>query len=165
MPVLNPSLRLQDAIHFKKLDEGMVAREIVTLQQGEKIYRFASSATVPAIKRAAAPWWWQETEFRRMLPSLQMDPTNVGMIARRLGAIKFGWGSQVDVLLEARIEQAIRVFVGPGKYQVDPAEQVTGARVNWVPPDLDQIYIPNISNRPAGELSKTVWMLGEIRSH
>ncbi|HUG42453.1 MAG TPA: hypothetical protein VMM12_18465 [Longimicrobiales bacterium] len=151
-PILNADLHVNQIRKLcPDLLAGMYSPRVVTLTGGT-VYKF-TSAKVPAAARLASPWWFDETEFRKLDAYLKLDPGNVAFLARTQGAVKYEW-SDMDTLIAAHVAAPIRVFSGPGKWQLETTK--TGSHIAFqAPADLLQTYIPNIVDRATRRLNAT----------
>lgn len=151
-PVLNPHLHVgQIGTLCPKLRDGMASPRVVTLWAGQ-VHKFTSSS-VPAASVLASPWWFDDTEFRKVQAYLKLDPGNIAFIARSQAAVKYEW-SEMDTLVTARIMTPINAFTGPGKWQVETTK--AGSQITYqAPPDLMQTYIPGTVDPTTGRLNAT----------
>ncbi len=123
---------------YPDLATGMYSPRVVTLASGN-VYKFTSSR-VPPQNQMASPWWFDEVQFRKIQRYLDLDPNNWGFIARIQAAVKYQW-NDMDTLVTARIMHPIKIFIGPGKWQLETTK--AGGHISFqAPPDLLQMYIP-----------------------
>lgn len=141
LPIINDTLSVRDITsRYRDLMEGMYSPRVVILNGG-RIFKFTSSR-IPVSNQPASPWWFRESDFQKLQTYLRLDPGNPGFIARLQAAVKYQW-SEMDMLLTAVITHPIRVFVGPGKWQME--RTAAGSTITFQPPDdLMQTYLPNI---------------------
>lgn len=129
--------------------DGMHSPTVATLAGGQ-IYKF-TRASLPSARQIASPWWFTEAEFQKVRNYLRLDPGNVGSLARTQAAVKYEW-SDMDMLVTATVLEPIRVFMGPGKWQVEST--AAGSTVVFqAPQDLRQMYIPGIVDRATRALN------------
>lgn len=128
---------------------GMYNPRVVTLSGGP-IYKFTSSRLAPS-QQVASPWWFTDKEFQKIRQYFRLDSNNLGFIARSQAAVHYKW-SDMDTLVCATVVRPIRVFIGPGEWQYERTE-AQSTIVFQAPPDLGQMYIPNIVDPLAKSLN------------
>jgi hypothetical protein len=150
MPPINAALSVtQIATLCPDLYDGMYSPLVATLTGG-RIYKF-TQGTRPEDQQVASPWWFTEAEFQKMKRFLDLDPSNIGFIARSQAAVKYEWSS-MDTLVSAKVLHPIRVFVGPGRWQVEKTPG--GSQIVFqAPDDVQQCYIPGVSDRTTRTLN------------
>ena len=150
MPPINDSLSVtQIQTLCPDLYDGMYSPLVATLTGGT-MYKFAQSSR-PKPKQVASPWWFTEAEYQKMKRFLDLDPGNVGFLARCQAAVMYGW-SDMDTLVTATITHPIKVFVGPGKWQLEKTT-AGSAIIFQAPDDVQQTYIPGIVDPVTGALN------------
>jgi hypothetical protein len=151
MPPINDSLSVaQIPTLCPDLYDGMYSPIVATLTAG-RMYKFTQSRLAEP-QRLASPWWFTEAEYIRMQRYLALDPGNLGFIARAQAAVKYAW-SNMDLLATATILHPIRVFVGPGRWQVETT--AAGSSITFqAPDDVMQCYLPGIVDRATRSLNE-----------
>ncbi len=125
------------------LNDGMYSPFVATITRG-RLYKF-SQRSRPASQQVASPWWFTELEFEKMKRFLDLDPGNIGFLARSQAAVKYEW-SNMDTLITASVNHPINVFVGPGRWQMETT--AVGSNIIFqAPDDVQQCYIPGIVDR------------------
>jgi hypothetical protein len=150
MPPINAFLHVADIPTLcPDLYDGMYSPIVVTIAGG-RIYKFAQSSRPPA-QQVASPWWFTEAEYQKMKRFLDLDPRNLGFLARSQAAVKYEW-SDMDTLITAKVLHPIRVFMGPGRWQVE--RTAAGSQIVFqAPDDVQQSYLPGIVDRAARSLN------------
>ena len=144
MPPINATLSVQQIDTLcPDLNDGMYS-PIVSTITGGRLYKF-SQASRPESQQVASPWWFTETEFEKMKRFLDLDPGNIGFLARSQVAVKYEW-SNMDTLVTAKVMHPIHVFVGPGRWQVEKTAR--GSNIIFqAPEDVKQCYVPGVVDR------------------
>jgi len=145
MSIINESLSTAEIpSSWPELNDGMRLPRVKLLAP-QNIYKFASRR-VPVTRRMESPWWFAESDFKKLEPYLDLDSSNPGFVARIQGAVCYDW-SDMDVLMVARLLKPMNVFQGPGKCVVERTQR--GGTICYQPPqDLKQTFIPGIRTVP-----------------
>lgn len=141
--VLNSLLSTGDISRlYPDLPTGMHSPKVVEIRP--QLLRKFSSRKVREEYRKATPWWFTEREFEKVRRFLSLDKSNPGFIGRIQAAVRYDW-SDMDLLLTYRLTKPVRVFQGPGVWQVEKTS-AGSVIIYQAPPDLLQTYVPGLKN-------------------
>ena len=148
---------------------GIRSPHVKHISPGTKLFRFSSSQ-LPPDRWAAGPWWFGQDAFNRIKEDLLQSPHGMGMgwSARRAMAVRQGW-SRMDILVEARLNESMKIFSGRGTKQ--HREMLpNGMYVTWEGwDDVDQWFLPFINDRtgmtPMGQSAISIYRQGPVASY
>jgi hypothetical protein len=148
---LDDNLDLKQLPGRERVLSGMRSPQIVTLQVGEVIYRYASTVNnkgmpVPTTSWAAGPWWIRDRDYQRIVTESQRSGMTHGFVARTANAVQQSY-SKVDAVVEAVVIKEINAFAGRGQtqYREMAPNGMYITLAGWA--DVTQLYIPNIADR------------------
>jgi hypothetical protein len=123
--------------------DGLRQPRVVTLEEGEVLFRFASTDR-PNNLWAASPWWMYERDYRKIVQAHEESELSMGLLGRSAVAIQPSF-SRADVVVKARVLQDIKAFCGLPRTQYRellPNGMWLTLR-GWA--HVEQLFIPNIS--------------------
>ena len=134
---------------YDRAAKGMRHPQIITLQAGDEIFRFASTKN-PQTGTDLSPdqwirgaWWFAEADYRLIIERYLRGKMSLGTVARSAGAIQPSW-SLMNVSIKARVIQPIKVYQGKGstQYRDELPNGMYVTLTGW--PDIQQLYIPDM---------------------
>ncbi len=136
-------------LEIERSAQGMRNPTVVTLHEGEVLFRFASSKDprsgndIHSGLWARGAWWFREADYRAILQRYHAGRLGLGTVARSAGAVQPSW-SLMDVSIKARLVDDINVYVGKGapQYRDQLPNGMYVTQRGW--PDVDQVYIPGM---------------------
>ncbi len=137
---------------YDRASQGMRQPRIITLHEGDEIFRFASTKN-PATGKDLSPdqwirgaWWFAEADYRLIIQRFQSGKLSLGTVARTAGAVQPSW-SLMNVSIKARVIQPIKVYQGKGstQYRDELPNGMYITLTGW--PDIEQLYIPDMRGR------------------
>jgi hypothetical protein len=146
--VINHDLSISK-LEYDKASAGIRTPQVVILHAGDVLFRFGSTknmqtgAKIDPSQWARGAWWFQETDYRKIIANYQAGKLTLGTVARAAGAVQPSW-SNMDVSIKARLVNDINVYIGKGarQYRDRLPNGMYVTLSGW--PDLDQVYIPGI---------------------
>ena len=134
---------------FHRASLGIRNPQVVTLQAGDALFRFASTQnlktgdSISSSGWAKGPWWFREEDYRKVIDRHQSGSLGLGTIARAAGAVLPSW-SLLDVSIKARLRYDTKAYIGKGRtqYRDQLPNGMYMTLTGW--PDIDQVYIPNL---------------------
>lgn len=125
---------------------GLRQAKVVTLYEGQVLFRFASSDR-PKEFWASSPWWMYEHDYRRVIAAHKESGWSLGLVGRSAMAVRPSHSRRMDVVVKAMVLDDINAFCGLGRTQHrDPLPNGMYLTLpGWS--DVSQLYIPGISDR------------------
>ncbi|MCA9047976.1 MAG: hypothetical protein KDA89_04570 [Planctomycetaceae bacterium] len=147
---------------YERMADGIRNPGIRRLSPGTKLFRVADRRDSGGernnnrIDPGAGNWWCGIRAFNKNMEyCVQHDQGNrgLGYSFREACAILFEWGSNCDILVEAILTRNAWVFYGQGKRKSGTLNGVSYDFNGW--PDIEQWYLPNITERVGSGGSNT----------
>jgi hypothetical protein len=130
----------------------------VSLPQGHRYYRFASSTSSPA-SQLGGGWWVTFDTFNTIDHYARANELDLAYAARLFLALPFEW-TRVDRLVSAYLAAPLDAYAGEGKVAAT-------AKDKWTPVQhtkVTQLYIPGlVANSKEKDLYRKVWSGVEVR--
>ncbi|QDV27509.1 hypothetical protein [Aureliella helgolandensis] len=136
-------------LELSRAAQGMRAPVVATLKAGDSLFRFASTQNpqtgidIPSDQWARGAWWFQESDYRKIIQGYQTGNLGLGTVARSAGAVQPSW-SLMNVSIKARLLDDIQVYLGAGstQYRDELPNGMYMTLSGW--PNVTQVYIPGM---------------------